>query len=75
MNKPLDYNEKSTMELMNKLEGLIIEAQPTYAEVMVACLALATISANNMHMSEEVFLANCQLVFAQDKIEKMKEMQ
>ena len=75
MNKPLDYDGQKTLDLMNKLEGIIIEAQPTYAEVMVACLALATISANNMHMSEEVFMANCQAVFAQDKIEKMKEMQ
>ena len=75
MTKPLDYDQNTTMQLMNKLEGVIIEMQPTYADVMVACLALATISANNMHMAEEVFLANCQLVFAQDKIEKMKEMQ
>jgi hypothetical protein len=42
---------------------------------MVATLALAVISANNMHMSEEMFLENCRLVFAQDKIEKLKEMQ
>lgn len=75
MTKPLQYDQNTTMQLMNKLEGVIIEMQPTYADVMVACLALATISANNMHMAEEVFLANCQLVFAQDKIEKMKEMQ
>lgn len=75
MTKPLQYDQNTTMQLMNKLEGVIIEMQPTYADVMVACLALATISANNLHMAEEVFLANCQLVFAQDKIEKMKEMQ
>lgn len=75
MNKPLEYDNKVAYELTGKLESVIIEVKPTYAEVMVSCLALAVISANNMHMSEEVFLANCQLVFAQDKIEKMKEMQ
>ena len=75
MNKPLEYSSEKALELMNKLETVIIEAQPTYSEVMVATLALATISANNMHMSEEMFLTNCQVVFASDKIEKLKEMQ
>jgi len=75
MSKPLEYDGKKAYELVNKLEAVIIEAQPTYAEVMVSALALAVISANNMHMSEEMFLENCRLVFAQDKIEKLKEMQ
>ena len=75
MSKPLDYDNKLAYELTKKLESVIIEEKPTYAEVMVSCLALAVISANNMHMSEEMFLENCRLVFAQDKIEKMKEMQ
>lgn len=73
--KPLEYDGKMAYSLVNKIEKLIIEEKPTYADVMVACLALAVIAANNMHMSEEMFLNNCQLVFAQDKIEKMKEMQ
>ena len=75
MSKPLEYDGKKAYELTNKIETVIIEAEPTYAEVMVACLALAVISANNMHMSEEMFLTNCQLVFNQDKIEQLKEMQ
>jgi len=75
MNKPLEYDDKKAYELTHKIETVIIEAQPTYAEVMVSCLALAVIAANNMHMSEEMFLTNCQVVFAQDKIEKLKEMQ
>ena len=75
MSKPLEYDNKVAYELTNKIESVIIEAQPTYAEVMVSCLALAVISANNMHMSEEMFLTNCQLVFNQDKIEQLKEMQ
>ena len=75
MSKPLEYDNQKAYELMQKLETVIIEAQPTYSEVMVSTLALAVISANNMHMSEEMFLTNCQLVFAQDKIEKLKEMQ
>jgi hypothetical protein len=75
MSKPLDYDGKVAYELTNKIETIIIDAKPTYAEVMVATLALAVISANNMHMSEEMFLENCRLVFAQDKIEKLKEMQ
>jgi hypothetical protein len=75
MSKPLEYDGKLAYELTNKIESLIIEVKPTYAEVMVSCLALAVIAANNMHMSEEMFLTNCQLVFAQDKIEKLKELQ
>jgi len=75
MSKPLEYDGKVAYELTNKIETIIIDAKPTYAEVMVATLALAVISANNMHMSEEMFLTNCQLVFAQDKIEKLKELQ
>ena len=68
MSKPLEYDNKVAYELTNKIESVIIEAQPTYAEVMVSCLALAVISANNMHMSEEMFLTNCQAVFAQDAV-------
>lgn len=75
MSKPLEYDGKLAYELTNKIESVIIDTKPTYAEVMVSCLALAVISANNMHMSEEMFLDNCRLVFAQDKIEKLKEMQ
>ena len=75
MSKPLEYDNQKAYELMQKLETVIIEAQPTYSEVMVSTLALAVISANNMHMSEEMFLTNCQVVFASDKIEKLKEMQ
>ena len=75
MSKPLEYDNQKAYDLMQKLETVIIEAQPTYSEVMVATLALAVISANNMHMSEEMFLTNCQLVFNQDKIEQLKEMQ
>jgi hypothetical protein len=75
MSKPLEYDGKLAYELTNKIESLIIDVKPTYAEVMVSCLALAVVSANNMHMSEEMFLDNCRLVFAQDKIEKLKELQ
>ena len=75
MSKPLEYDGKLAYELTNKIETVIIDMKPTYAEVLVSCLALAVISANNMHMSEEMFLDNCRLVFAQDKIEKLKEMQ
>jgi hypothetical protein len=75
MSKPLEYDGKLAYELTNKLESVIIDVKPTYAEVMVSCLALAVISANNMHMSEEMFLDNCRLVFVQDKIEKLKELQ
>jgi hypothetical protein len=73
--KPLQYDGKLAYELTNKIESVIIEAKPTYAEVMVSCLSLAVISANNMHMSEEMFLNNARIVFAQDKLERLKEMQ
>ena len=75
MSKPLYYDGQVAYLLVNKIEQLIIAEQPTYADVMVACLALAVIAPNNMHMGEDMFLNNCQLVFAQDKIEKLKEMQ
>ena len=75
MSKPLEYDDKKAYELTNKIEAVIIEVEPTYAEVMVSCLTIAVICANNMHMSEEMFLTNCQVVFASDKIEKLKEMQ
>ena len=75
MSKPLEYDGRMAYILVDKIEQLIIAEQPTYSDVMVACLSLAVIAANNMHMGEDMFLTNCQLVFAQDKIEKMKEMQ
>ena len=75
MSKPLEYDGRMAYTLVDKIEQLIISEQPTYSDVLVACLSLAVIAANNMHMKEEMFLANCQLVFAQDKIEKMKELQ
>lgn len=75
MNKPLEYDGRMAYTLVDQIEQLIIAEQPTYADVLVACLSLAVIAANNMHMKEDMFLSNCQLVFAQDKIEKLKEMQ
>ena len=71
----LHYNEEVARKLARQMEAMFIEDKPSYAEVMVACLAMSAIAANQMHMSKEIYLANCELVFETDKLSKIKEMQ
>ena len=71
----LIYDADAAQVLANKLEQTFLEDKPTYAEVLVACTAMAAIAANQMNMSKEVFLANCELVYETDKYSKVKEIQ
>jgi hypothetical protein len=75
MKQTLVYNEEVARKLARQMESMFMEDKPTYAEVLVACTAMAAIAANQMHMSKEVYLANCELVYETDKLSKIKEMQ
>jgi hypothetical protein len=71
----LEYNGVVAYDLMMSFEKILIKEKPTYSEVMVACLALAVISADKMKMSKDLFMANCEIVYEKDKIQQVKGMQ
>jgi hypothetical protein len=53
----------------------MIEEQAEYVNAFAASLYVACVSANNLGMAKETFLANCETLFDSDKKEQMKELQ
>lgn len=64
-----------SVDLIQEIEDMFIERQVTTEEAHRACLVLAAITANNLHLTKEFFLKACDMVFSNDKIEKTKELQ
>ena len=68
-------NEKDVWKVVNLLENVLIEADIEYENAFAACLYIATVSANNMHMGKELFFKNCEAMYNMDFEMKRKEMQ
>lgn len=65
----------NTLRIINLMEQVLVEEEINIHDAFIASLVLATITANNLHMSEDSFLDSCKVVFATDKTEKFKELQ
>ena len=68
-------NEKDVWKVVNLLENVLIEADIEYENAFAACLYIATVSANNMHMGKELFIKNCESMHNMDIEMMLKEMQ
>lgn len=71
--KPID--QQNVLKLVNQIEAILIKGEAEYSDAMAATLYVASVAANNMGMTEKMFLANCKVLFEHDKQEQLKEMQ
>jgi hypothetical protein len=68
-------NQQNVLHIVRQFEEILVDGDTEYPDAMAAALYVAAVSANNMGMTEKVFLANCKVLFDHDKKEQMKEMQ
>jgi hypothetical protein len=68
-------NQENVLDIVRRFERILIEEEVAYPDAFAAALYVATVSANQMGMSKEVFLKNCGSLLDSDKIQQMKEMQ
>ena len=68
-------NERKVWNVVNLLETALVDADIEYENAFAACLYIATVSANNMHMGKELFLKNCESMYSMDIEMMQKEMQ
>ena len=68
-------NQETVLHLVREVEKVLVEEEAEYVNSFAAALYVACVSANNMGMSKQVFLANCETLFDHDKKEQMKELQ
>jgi hypothetical protein len=68
-------NQANVLDIVRKFEGILIEEEVAYPDAFAAALYVATVSANQMGMSRDIFLTNCGTLYDHDKREQLKEMQ
>jgi hypothetical protein len=68
-------NQKNVLDIVRQIETILVEDDASYPDALAAALYVASVSANNMGMTEKVFLSNCKIIFDHDKKEQMKELQ
>ena len=68
-------NQEIVLDLVREIEKVMIAEQAEYVNAFAAALYVACVSANNLGMSKETFLVNCETLFDSDKKEQMKELQ
>ena len=68
-------NQANVLDIVRKFEGNLIEEEVAYPDAFAAALYVATVSANQMGMSKDIFLTNCGILYDHDKKEQLKEMQ
>ena len=68
-------NQANVLDTVRKIEAVLVEEETAYPDAFAAALYVATVSANQMGMAKETFLANCETLYDFDKREQMKEMQ
>jgi hypothetical protein len=71
--KPI--NQQNVLNLVHQIEAILVDGEAEYSDAMAATIYVAAVAANNMGMTEKVFLANCKILFEHDKKEQLKEMQ
>ena len=68
-------NQSNVLYIVNKFEEVLIADEMDYPEAFAAALYVATVSANQLGMSKDMFLRNCETMYNHDKREQLKEMQ
>ena len=68
-------NQQNVLNLVRCIEQLLIEIESEYVDALAASLYIASVCANNMGMTKETFLKNCETLFEHDKREQLKELQ
>jgi hypothetical protein len=68
-------NQSNVLYIVNKFEEVLIADEMDYPEAFAAALYIATVSANQLGMSKDMFLRNCETMYNHDKREQLKEMQ
>lgn len=68
-------NQTNVLDIVRKFESILIEEEIAYPDAFAAALYVATVSANQMGMSKDIFLTNCGILYDHDKREQLKEMQ
>jgi len=68
-------NQANVLDVVRRIESILIEEEIAYPDAFAAALSVATVSANQMGMSKETFLTNCGILYDHDKREQLKEMQ
>jgi hypothetical protein len=68
-------NQANVLDIVRTFEKILIAEEIDYPDAFAAALYVATVSANQMGMSKEVFLTNCKTLYDHDKREQLKEMQ
>ena len=73
--RQIPMDQKKVLDLVRQLEAVLIDSESEYVDAFGASLYVAAVSANQMGMTKETFLKNCETIFDHDKVEQMKEMQ
>lgn len=68
-------NQVNVLDMVRRFEGILIAEEIDYPDAFAAALYVATVSANQMGMSKDIFLTNCGILYDHDKKEQLKEMQ
>ena len=68
-------NQTNVLGIVRSFEEILIAEETDYPEAFAAALYVATVSANQMGMSKNIFLTNCGILYDHDKREQLKEMQ
>ena len=68
-------DEEAVWKVVNLIENALVDTDVEYENAFAACLYIATVSANNMHMGKELFLKNCESMYSMDIEMMQKEMQ
>jgi len=68
-------NQANVLDIVRTFEKILIAEETDYPDAFAAALYVATVSANQMGMSKDTFLTNCETLYDSDKREQLKEMQ
>jgi hypothetical protein len=68
-------NEDNVLNIVRKIEAVLVDEETIYPDSFAAALYVATVSANQMGMTKDAFLDNCGAMYDFDKREQLKEMQ
>ncbi len=68
-------DEQAVWNVIHLVESVLMEADVDYENAFAACLYIAAVSANNIHMGKDLFLKNCEAMHKMDIDMMLKEMQ
>jgi hypothetical protein len=73
--RQMQMDQKKMLDLVRQIEKVLIDSESEYVDAFGASLYVTAVSANEMGMTKEIFLKNCETMFDHDKSEQMKELQ